>query len=175
MKIVMAILLCAADLFSASLKAGVARADITPAGPIWMSGYAARTHPSEGVLTPLRATALALESSRTGRIVIVTVDVVGIPRTVADEVAASVEKQYSLKRSQFLLNASHTHTGPMVWPNLSNIVVLPPEEEQKLIEYRRKFTDALIALIGAALRDLTPATVAYGQGSVDFAINRRQP
>src|SRR6266705_1266947 len=103
MRIAIVILLCAIDLFGASLKAGVARVDITPTGPIWMSGYAARTHPSEGVLAPLWAKALALESSPAGRMVIVTADVVGIPRAVADQVAARVEKQYGLKRSQFLL------------------------------------------------------------------------
>src|SRR6266481_7497977 len=144
MKILVAILLCSAELFSASLKAGVARADITPSGPIWMSGYAARTHPSEGVLAPLWAKALAFESSPGGRIVIVTTDVIGIPRAVADQVAARVLKQYGLKRSQFLLNASHTHTGPMVWPNLNNLAVLPPLEREKLVDYHRKFTDALV-------------------------------
>ncbi|HEY2014970.1 MAG TPA: neutral/alkaline non-lysosomal ceramidase N-terminal domain-containing protein [Bryobacteraceae bacterium] len=175
MRILTAILLSAAALNGASLKAGVARVDITPAGPIWMSGYAARTHPSDGVLIPLWAKALALESSPSARIVIVTTDVVGIPRAVADEVAARVAKQYGLKRSQFLLNVSHTHTGPMVWPNLSNLVVLPPGEQEKLIAYQRKFTDALVTAIGAALHDLAPATVAYSQGSVDFAVNRREP
>lgn len=175
MKIVIMILFCLAPMNSASLKAGVARLEITPTGRIWMSGYASRTHPSDGVLNPLWAKALALESSHGGRIVIVTADVVGIPRAVADEVAAAAGKQYGLKRSQLLLNASHTHTGPMVWPNLSNMVVLSPEEEQKLIEYRRKFTDSLVSVIGAALRDRAPAIVAYGQGSVDFAVNRREP
>src|ERR1019366_5714883 len=46
------------------------------------------------------------------RIVIVSADVVGVPRVVADEVAARVEKQHGLKRPQLLINASHTHTGP---------------------------------------------------------------
>ena len=174
-KIVLMVLLCAVPLNGASLKAGVARLEITPRGPIWMSGYASRTHPSEGVLTPLWAKALALESSAGARVVIVTADVVGIPRTVADEVAAAAARQYGLKRSQLLLNASHTHTGPMVWPNLSNMVVLAPEERQKLIEYRRVFSDALVRVIGAALHDLAPAAVTYGQGSADFAMNRREP
>jgi neutral ceramidase len=174
MKILLAILLCSTELSGASLKAGVAKADITPTGPIWLSGYAARTHPSAGVLTCLWAKALALESSKSGRLVVVTTDVVGIPRAVADEVAARVGKQYGLKRSQFLLNASHTHTGPIVWPNLSNLTVLPPGEQEKLVDYHRTFTDALVTVIGAAIRDLTPATVEYGQGSVGFAANRRQ-
>ena len=69
------------------MRAGVGRAEITPASPIWMSGYAARTHPSEGVLSPLWAKALAIESGPGERIVIVSVDVVGVPRVVSDAVA----------------------------------------------------------------------------------------
>ena len=81
MRSVIILLLCAADLFGSHLKAGSARVDITPTSPVWMSGYAARTHPSSGVLVPLWAKALALESSGNRHIVIVTVDVVGIPTT----------------------------------------------------------------------------------------------
>ncbi len=175
MKTLLSILLCATHLAAASLKAGVARVDITPGGPIWMSGYAARTHPSAGVLTLLWAKALALETSPGERIVIVTADVVGIPRAVADEVAARARKQFGLKRRQLLLNASHTHTGPMVWPNLSNLVVLPAEEKRTVLAYQPKFIDALVSAIGAALRDLAPATISFGQGSADFAVNRRAP
>jgi neutral ceramidase len=174
MKTVAMVLLFTAHLYGASLKAGVGKANITPAGPIWMSGYAARTHASEGVLAPLWAKALAIESAGGGRIVIVTVDVVGIPRDVADEVAAAAGKQFGVRRSELLLNASHTHTGPMIWPNLANMVVLPAEEKQKLIEYRAKFTAGLVSAIGDALRTLAPATISYARGSVDFAVNRRQ-
>ena len=124
-----------AGLSGAGLKAGTAKVDITPTGPIWMSGYAARTHPSEGVASHLWAKALAIESSPSARIVIVTVDVVGIPREVSDAVAARVG--YNMKRSQFLINASHTHTGPIVWPNLRNLTVLPPGEQEKLESYAR--------------------------------------
>ncbi|MFN9293257.1 MAG: hypothetical protein ACK6EB_34705, partial [Planctomyces sp.] len=42
-------------------KAGVAKVEITPEGPIWMAGYAARKHPSEGVVAPLYAKALAID------------------------------------------------------------------------------------------------------------------
>jgi hypothetical protein len=175
MKILLAALLCALPVAGASLKAGVARLEITPTAPIWLSGYAARTRPSEGVLAPLWAKALAIESSPSNRIVIVSTDVIGIPRLVADEVAARVRKQYGLKRAQFLLNASHTHTGPMVSPNLMNLAVLPPTEVEKLADYRRRFTDSLVTVIGAALRDLAPADIRYGGGAANFAVNRREP
>src|SRR5262245_15925407 len=42
-------------------KAGTARAAITPKTSMWMSGYAARTKPSQGVVHDLWAKALALE------------------------------------------------------------------------------------------------------------------
>jgi len=174
MKSLIAILLSVGSLYGANLKAGIGRVEITPAGPIWMSGYAARTHPSDGVLTRLWARALAIESGPGARIVIVSTDVVGVPRAVSEQVAARVEKEYGLKRSQWLINASHTHTGPVVWPNLENLTVFPAAEQEKLLVYQRRFIDAVVAAIGGAIGDLAPATLEYGEGSAAFAINRRQ-
>ena len=165
MRILIVLLLWAANLSGATLRAGLAKVDITPRGPIWMSGYAARTHPSEGVLSPLWAKALAIESSPGGRIVIVSTDLVGIPRELSDEVAAKLKKQYGLNRSQLLINASHTHTGPMVWPNLRNLTVLPDGEQEKLIDYRNTLAEALVSVAGSALRDLSPATIEFGEGA----------
>src|SRR5690242_6022469 len=130
MRILVLLLLGALPLSGATLRAGLARVDITPRGPVWMSGYAARTHPSEGALNRLWAKALAIESSPGARIVIVSSDLVGIPRELSDEVVAKLKKQHGLNRSQFLINASHTHTGPIVWPNLRNLAVIPPGEQE---------------------------------------------
>jgi neutral ceramidase len=174
MRTFLALLFSAAGLFGASLRAGIGRVDITPDGPIWMSGYAARTHPSEGALGRLWAKALALESAPGQRIVIVTTDVVGFPGSITDEVAARVQKQFGIKRAQFFVNASHTHTGPVVWSNLNNLTVFPPDEQAKLVVYARKFTDDLVSAIGAAVADLSPATIEFGSGSADFGVNRRQ-
>lgn len=168
-------MLCAAGVCGAEMKAGVAKVEITPTTPVWMSGYGARTHPSEGVLVPLWAKALALESSRTRRIVIVTIDVVGIPRTVGEEVASRAHQQYGLDRSQLLMNCSHTHGGPMIWPNTMNLPGITPEEQQKLIVYSHTFIDALVKVVGDALHDLAPVNISYGEGSVGFAMNRRLP
>src|ERR1039457_1748106 len=67
----------AVPLGAAGLRAGVARVDITPRGPMWMSGYASRNHPSEGVRQPLWARALRSEASPGRRVAIVTTDLVG--------------------------------------------------------------------------------------------------
>jgi neutral ceramidase len=93
-------LACAFIALAASeLRAGAGRVDITPDGPIWLSGYGDRTHPSTGVLTKLWAKALAMEDSKGGRVVIVTTDLIGLPRTLTDPVAARIAKEYSLERS----------------------------------------------------------------------------
>ena len=173
MRTLLVFLLSAAALAGATLKAGIGRSDITPAGPIWLSGYAARTKPSEGALHKLWAKAVVIESGRGQRIVIVSTDVIGIPRSVADDVAARVEKQHGVKRAQLLLNASHSHTGPVIWSNLNNLTVFPPDEKEKLVVYARKFADDIVAAIGAAVRDLAPATLEYGAGKAGFAMNRR--
>jgi hypothetical protein len=175
LRILIGLVLGATAMRGAFLKAGVASVEITPAGPVWMSGYAARTHPSDGTLSRLWAKALALESSPGGRVVVVTADLIGIPRSLSDEVAQRVERQYRWKRSQLLLNASHTHTGPMVWPNLGNLTVLPPGEREKLAGYHRQLADALVTVIGKAIGNLAPASVEYGEGSAAFAVNRREP
>ena len=104
--------LAVATLYAGPMRAGVARVDITPDGPIWLTGYADRTHPSTGVLLPLWAKALAIQDAKGGRVVIVTTDLIGLPRAITDAVAARIAKEYSLERSRVLFNSSHTHTGP---------------------------------------------------------------
>ncbi len=166
--------LAALPAWGAGFRAGAARVDITPEGPIWLSGYASRDHPSEGVDQRLYARALALEDARGGRFVFVSLDLIGVPRSLADEVAARSAKQYGLERSELLLNASHTHAGPVVWPNLSAMYDLAKPERRKLIEYRRRLSDSTVTVIGTALGRLAPAQLSYGEASVGFAVNRRE-
>ncbi|HNU99778.1 MAG TPA: hypothetical protein PKK20_07540, partial [Verrucomicrobiota bacterium] len=71
----------------ADFQAGVARISITPPMPFWLTGYAARTNAAASVRTELWAKALALEDSRGGRAVLVTSDVIGLPREISDAVA----------------------------------------------------------------------------------------
>jgi neutral ceramidase len=159
---------------SAEFRAGAARIKITPDTPIWLSGYASRTHPSEGVLQDLWAKALVLDDGKDGRVVIVTIDLIGMPRSISDVVGARVLKAYGLERRQFLLNTSHIHTGPILWPNLKSMFLLSPDDEQTVQRYANKLTDDLVTVVGAALGDLAPAKVAYSTGKVGFAVNRRE-
>lgn len=172
-------LLCAvlatATLSAADYKVGLARLIITPEQPMYLSGYANRTHASEGKVHDLWAKALAIEDSKGGRVVIVSTDLVGLPRAITDVVAARVLKEFQLDRARLVINSSHTHTGPLIRGNLANMFALSPEEQSRVDQYSRRLTDQLTAVIGAALGDLAPANLSFGNGSAGFAINRRAP
>jgi len=154
-------------------RAGVARVDITPPGPIWMAGYAAREKPSEGVIQPLWAKALALDDGQGGRAVIVTTDLIGLPREITDFVAARAMEKYKLDRSQIVFNSSHTHTGPVVRGNLSVMGAREPGQKEKVAAFTDNLRENLFTVIGAALGDLQPATLSFDYGETGFAANRR--
>ncbi len=171
--------LCTPQLLAAnppkSYKAGVASKDITPEQPMWMAGYGARNKPAEGKLIDLHAKAICLEDATGKRLVLVTTDLIGIPRTLGVEVAAEVEKKFGIKRSELMLTASHTHCGPVIRENLIDMYPLTPEESDKVNAYARKLKADLIELVGAAIKNLEPVTLNHSQGKASFAMNRREP
>jgi hypothetical protein len=61
----------------------------------------------------------------------------------------------------------------MVWPNIRNLTVLPDGEQEKLIDYRNTLAEALVSVAASALRNLSPATIEFGEGAAGFAVNRR--
>ncbi len=103
-------------------KAGLAKVVITPEKPIWMSGYANRNKPSEGKVHDLYAKALALEDPAGKRMVLVTTDLIGFSRSLAEQVSAGVKKNSGLPRERLLLTSSHTHTGPVIRDSLDHDV-----------------------------------------------------
>lgn len=158
---------------SAPWRVGIARVDITPKESIWMAGYAARNHPSEGVLHPLWAKALAIEDSAKQRVVLVATDLIGLNRRLSEAVAARVRQQTGLDRARIVFNSSHTHSGPVVDDVAGIAHSMQPEHEEVARRYARQLEDKLVAVIAAALADLQPARLEFGQGQATFAINRR--
>jgi neutral ceramidase len=165
----LSLLLASPAVAAAPFQVGTARVCISPREPIWLAGYAARTHPSTGVAADLWAKALAIQDARGGKVVIVTMDLLRVP--VAD-IATEVQRRYGLQRSQLLLNCAHNHSGPVLWEG-DPFTALAPEEYEKSRRYTEHLTADLIELVGAALRNLAPASILHGTGEVDFAANRR--
>jgi len=95
-------------------KAGAASVKITPEGPMAMAGYAGRKRPSEGVAQDLFAKALAIEGPGATRVVIVTLDLIGVSKPLRDWVAARLREKHGLEPGALLMGASHTHCGPQL-------------------------------------------------------------
>ncbi|MCX6622592.1 MAG: neutral/alkaline non-lysosomal ceramidase N-terminal domain-containing protein, partial [Acidobacteria bacterium] len=123
--------------------------------------------------TEIYAKALALEDSGGGRMVVVTLDLVGISREITGEVAARLHRSRGLQRSQLLFNASHTHSGPGVWPGLAIYAHESAEDQEKVRLYGRFLMDQLEQVAGQALDSLQPAVLSSHWGETAFAMNRR--
>ena len=162
--LLLVLLLPALTLQGAGFRAGTGRKAITPKEPVWLNGYAAREKPSEGASHDLWAKALVLEESPSSRYIIVTVDVLGLSKEIADQAAERIMKQYAVDRSRILLNSSHTHAAPVIWPCLSGMFELTVAEQQALSRYGHGLTDALVGSVKVGTKMVA---VAAGKKAAD--------
>lgn len=166
---------CFADACAAqsTWKIGAAKAKITPQKALWMAGYAARTRPAEGTLHDLWAKALALEAPDGGRALIITSDLCGFPKTMADQICAEVQERCGLDRSRIMLTNSHTHSGPVLAGETYDIYPLDTSQPAMLDEYSRWLQKTIVAMAAEACAAMAPGTLWAGEGQADFAVNRR--
>jgi neutral ceramidase len=139
-----------------------------------MAGYGDRIHPSNSVLRDLYVKALALEAEPGKPSVIVTADLLGFPREISDAIAARCEKQFGLSRDRLILNASHTHSAPVVHRHAFPIFNLDETQWQVIDRYSTFLIEKTVGAIGAAMQDLAPATVKFEQSFAGIAVNRRR-
>ena len=155
-------------------RAGAAAIPITPEKPLWMAGYGNRTKPSQGTAQELYAKALALRDTAGGRVVLVTTDMLGFPRDLAQRVTRRAEEQYGLARERVMLNSSHTHAGPVVGRTLAAAYpTMTAEQWADVDAYTKVLEDKIVRVIGQALANLEPAEVSFGRTRAGFAVNRR--
>jgi putative membrane-bound dehydrogenase-like protein len=156
-------------------KVGVASVDITPAHPIRLNGFGSRRTESEGVYQKLHARALAIDDGSQSPVVLLAVDVLGIPANIHDEVAKRLHEKTGLSKDRLAITATHTHTGPMLTGANSTLfgVPIPKEHLANIDKYTPTFVDNLESVALAALKDLKPAKLEWGVGKVSFAMNRR--
>jgi len=154
-------------------RAGTAKGKITPAEPFWMAGFAARTRPAEGTLHDLWVKALALEDARHRRAIVITTDLVGYPKPVADAICDQIASKCGLQRSQIMLTCSHNHSGPVLSSALTDIYPLDDRQRAMIAQYTPVLERTIVAMAAAAFAHLAPATLAIGLGQCDIAVNRR--
>ncbi len=156
-------------------KAGAASVVITPKQSMWMAGYAARNKPSEGKVHDLFAKALALEDRNGQRLVVVTVDLIGISKELRAAVEKAVAERYGLPPESLLMNASHTHCGPEIRTDVPDRYGRVFEGFERNVQYADKLPARLVDLVGQALHNLRPAQLLYSHARCGFAMNRRLP
>jgi hypothetical protein len=109
--IAIATLSCSYIAQAASLRAGVARVEITPPGGEQMWGYESRTKPATGTLDSLYARVLVLEAGNE-RVGLVTLDLGRVFGPASLDQLRSAAQRFQI--SCLLVSASHTHAGPVV-------------------------------------------------------------
>ncbi len=154
-------------------QAGAASADITPDTSLWMGGFAARTEPSQGTARPLHAKALALRAGAGAPAVLLTVDLLGVTAGISMRVAHALKQAHGVERADLLINASHTHCGPVVDEQLSVAYDLSARQWDQIRRYTQWLEGRLADVAGEALSRLRPARLGYGVGEAAFAANRR--
>ncbi|MEQ1858589.1 MAG: neutral/alkaline non-lysosomal ceramidase N-terminal domain-containing protein [Chthoniobacteraceae bacterium] len=156
-------------------KAGVASTVITPTEFIWMAGYAGRTTPAVARTQDLFAKALVLQDADGKKQLLVTLDLIGVPRTLRDNLEKRLGAKHGLPREGLLINASHTHCGPefRVAQKASHLADVTQKEQAEA--YGVFLEEKLVALAADAFAQLAPARLEYHHARCGFAMNRRLP
>jgi neutral ceramidase len=157
----------------ATWRVGTAQAKITPPELLWMGGFASRTKPAEGKLDDLWAKVLVLEASDGGVGVLVTADLVGVPKWLYENLCRELSRRHGLVRGQLRFAASHTHSGPVLKDALQDIYPLDDQQRKLIAEYSAWIEPVLLEAITQAFTNRSPATLWAGEGRATFALNRR--
>ena len=155
------------------IKAGAAKISITPTTPMWLNGYAGREAPANESIHEIWAKALVIEENNNSRVIFVTTDLLGLSHEVIEAVYKQLAAKYGITRSQLIMNASHTHSGPVVWPCLDVIHDFNLADQGTVSAYSYTLTNNIIKVVNDAMGKLVPAKLYSGHGSAGFAINRR--
>lgn len=158
-----------------ALRVGLARVCITPEQPLWLHGYASkpRFRPFEGKLNDLFAKAMAIEDAAGQRAVLITVDLCVIREPEARALFTRLTERTGLQRRELLVNFSHTHSGPIIGSSDLDRYPMSAEDRQNTLAYTARLYDQLADVAQAALADLKPVTLAWGEGKCSFVRNRR--
>jgi neutral ceramidase len=155
-----ALLLGAAPSFAGVMRAGVAKADITPPPGELLWGFRSRHKPATGTIDPLYARVLVLEAGDK-RLALVTLD---LGRSFGP--ASLAQLRESAKNSSgiscLLVAASHTHSAPVVEDEYKNG---PPAWERSALEKIER-------AIQEAAQGVVEARLGTGTGSVYIGHNR---
>ncbi|MBW7997141.1 MAG: hypothetical protein FVQ81_11345 [Candidatus Glassbacteria bacterium] len=155
-----------AEMKQSGLRAGRARVDITPEAGCWLSGWASRTKPADGMEDPLYARALVLESGDI-KVALLATDLIGVPGDVVARVRGRVRESCGIAPDCLMITATHTHFGPAVREYEFDGGGNP--------DYVRKLEVALAECVERASTGTQPARLGADSGSLPEQIYNRRP
>jgi len=169
----------AMNVCAAELHVGAASVDITPALPVALDGQF-NLRIAKTAETPLTANVLALESREGSRsldlAIMVSCDLVGIPDELLGMVRQEVLKQVpELDARKLFLNATHTHTAPVLKNDLTSSFryPIPKDGVLQVEEYGRFFVERVAETIVKAWNSRRPGSATWGLSHAAVAYNRR--
>jgi neutral ceramidase len=154
-----------ASLTPASLRAGVAREDITPELGALLMGYPAPERTATALRDRLSVTALVIEQA--GRLAaLLSLDVIVVDDADVAAIRAGIETRTGIPAENVIVSATQTHSGPCtleVWGW--------SEKDQA---YTRMLIERCIGATAAAHAQLRPVTIGIGTVQSDIGVNRRE-
>lgn len=149
--------------------AGFSECDITPrTGHATLSGFACERNVT-GILTPLKAQALALADARGAIGLIIAADVIAFDLTTVQRLRRQIRLRHRIPAPAVILAASHTHWGPGIGLRRN------PTCADCDTWYLRWLEESLLALVTQAIRGLHPCRISYGASDFSLGCNRRLP
>lgn len=152
---------------SETLRAGLAKADITPTEPVMLAGYASRKTPSQGVHDPLSARAVAFEQGGR-RLLVIAIDSIGFYGGTAEPLRRAILDATQLEPAALLLAATHDHSAPA-------LALEPGRGHPNNLAYTQALRGKLATLARDAFARLEPVRLTIGSGSSPVGVNRREP
>jgi neutral ceramidase len=143
---------------------GTAEIDITPAPGVELSGFAARTQPSTGVLDPLFARGLYLADGDE-KLLWLHADLIGLTRELVQSFRRWARQHLRLTDRQVLLSATHTHAGPAT----VHLQQAGTYDAEYVAFLQRRLQDTA----RAAMADTQACDVVTAEGRCDLAVDRR--
>ena len=157
-----------------AIDIGVSKVDITPQGPVLLTGYASRSEEATVVDQRLWAKAVAFGRDEEGPTILITVDLLGIAAYMGEDLANSLAHDYPIKREQLSICATHTHAAPAIGGVASLIYgELPADQMGHIAAYTTFLQSQLEKVARDALANRQPSYLSWGQGKAEFATNRR--
>ncbi|MEZ6048960.1 MAG: neutral/alkaline non-lysosomal ceramidase N-terminal domain-containing protein [Planctomycetaceae bacterium] len=164
---------------SGTLHVGWSMVDITPPEKVALVGQKHKRI-SEGVMDPLRATVLALEtvkeSGSLDQVVFVSCDLIGIRKQTELEVQTALKDRLpGLDSQKVFLNATHTHTAPQQVDNSFRGLYDVSQDEGVWTanEYRQFLVEKIVSAVIEAWEGRQPGGFSWGLGHAAVGHNRR--